>query len=106
MGLYGAYGTHTAESCPSNNSQNRKIVIDLSRTIDTKAMNNDVKIVGQYHSALEHTFLWILEAKDAQSIQKFMIELGMAKFNEFKIVPVMTFVDAVEDFKKMELGVT
>jgi hypothetical protein len=102
MGLYGAYGTHTAESCPSNNSQNRKIVIDLSRTIDTKAMNNDVTIVGQYHSALEHTFLWILEAKDGQTIQKFMIESGWAKFNEVKIVPVATFVNVVQECKKIE----
>ena len=102
MGLYGAYGMHTTESWPLNNSQNRKIVLDLSQTIDAKATNNDINIVGQYHSPLEHTFLWILEAKDAQTIQKFMIKSGWAKFNDVKIVPVATFVNVVAECKKIE----
>lgn len=102
MGLYGAYGMHTTESCPLNNSQNRKIVLDISTNLDEKATKNNVKVVGQYHSPLEHTFLWILEAKDGQTIQKFMIESGWAKFNEVKIVPVATFANVVQECKKIE----
>lgn len=102
MGSYGAYGKHTTESCPLNNSQNRKIVLELSRTLDEVATKNDIKIVGQYHSPLEHTFLWILEAKDGQTVQKFMIESEWARFNDIKIVPIATFANVVQECKKIE----
>jgi len=62
----------------------------------------NVKVVSQYHSGLEHTFLWVLDAKDAQTIESLMIEAGIAKFNAVKIVPVFTFDDVIEKCKKIE----
>ena len=59
------------------------------------------KIVGQYHSALEHTFLWILEAEDPHLIQQWFIEGGGTKFNAAKILPLVTFDDVVEVSKEL-----
>jgi len=59
------------------------------------------KIVGQYHSGLEHTFLWILDAEDPHLIQQFAVESGMASFNEVKIVPLETFEGVAEGAKKI-----
>ena len=52
-------------------------------------------IVGQYHSALEHTFLWVVEAEDPHMIQDFCVTTGVATFNKLKIVPLITFREGV-----------
>ena len=59
------------------------------------------KIVGQYHSGLEHTFLWIVDAEDPHLIQKFAVDSGTASFNEVKIVPLETFQGVAEGAKKI-----
>lgn len=75
MALYGIAGRHSTEACPLNNNTNAKMVlktenIDLGQIAQKYKIN---KIVGQYHSALEHTFLWIVDAEDAHMIQQFCI---------------------------------
>ncbi len=103
MALYGIYGRHEINTCPWNNKENAKRVIetansDLSQILPNYKIN---KIVGQYHSGLEHTFLWILDAEDPHLIQQFAVETGMASFNEVKIVPLETFAGVVEGAKKI-----
>jgi hypothetical protein len=97
MALYGVYGSHTTESCPVNNKEIAKKVVQLSKTdlspLLTKYKIN--KVVAQYHSALEHTLVWVLEAEDAHPIQGFCIESGLASFNKLTIVPLMTFGEGV-----------
>ncbi|MCA9820847.1 MAG: hypothetical protein KC440_09055 [Nitrosarchaeum sp.] len=39
------------------------------------------KIIGQYTSALEHTFLWIVNADNTHMIQQFCIDSRIASFN-------------------------
>ncbi len=53
------------------------------------------KIVGQYHSALEHTFLWVVEAQDFHLIQEFCVATGVATINKLKIVPLITSREGV-----------
>lgn len=103
MALYGVYGRHEIKDCPWNNAQTAKGVIEAANR-DMKAILPKYKInkiVGQYHSGLEHTFLWIFDAEDAHQIQQFAVENGIAKFNEVKIVPLIEFKDVVEGAKKI-----
>ena len=102
MALFGVYGRHEVAACPLNNKETAQGVIktasaDLSSILSKYKIN---KIVGQYHSGLEHTFLWILDAEDPHQIQSWAIEVGMTRFNEVKIVPMMTFEDVAEEAKK------
>ncbi len=102
MALFGVYGRHEIADCPLNNKETAKGVIaaasaDPSPILSKYKIN---KIVGQYHSGLEHTFLWILDAEDPHQIQSWAIEVGMTRFNEVKIVPMMTFADVAEEAKK------
>jgi len=46
-----------------------------------------VKILHQFHSGLEHTFLWVVEAANAQKL----MERTAGGFNTVKIVPLITF---------------
>ena len=103
MALFGIYGRHEIADCPWNNEQNGKRVIEIAGT-DLSGMLPKYKIhkiVGQYHSGLEHTFLWILEAEDAHLIQQWAVDTGTASFNEVKIVPLETFGGVVEGAKRI-----
>ncbi len=97
MALYGIYGEHTTEACPLNNLQVAKRVAAVSEK-DLGAAARDyqiAKIHGQYHSALEHTFLWVVEAEDPHLIEDFCIDTGIASFNRLRIVPLITFQEGV-----------
>ncbi len=104
MALYGIYGRHEIRDCPLNNAETRKMVADVAKR-DMSAVLPTYKInevVGRYHSGLEHTFLWILDAEDPHLIQQFAIDGGLASFNEIKIVPLMTFEDVVRETGKID----
>ena len=95
MSLYGIYGRHTPEGCPLYNKENRDIIIKIEEKLNKIANKNSVKILEQYHSALEHEFTWIVDAKGAHQVQSFMIESQWAKFNTMKIVPLGTYEELV-----------
>jgi hypothetical protein len=102
MVLYGISGNHATEACPLNNHDNRTLMLDISQRLAEVAQRNHIELKQQFHSALEHNFLWILDAQKGQVVQKFMIELGMAKFNFMKIFPIGTFQNVVDECKMLE----
>ena len=56
MALYGIYGRHEIDTCPWNNKEDARLVIqmvdsDLFQMLSKYKIN---KILGQYHSGLEH----------------------------------------------------
>ena len=103
MAIYGISGSHTTEACPLNNDSSAKTVLQAKK-IDFEGLMSKYKInkmIGQYHSALEHTFLWIVDAEDPHLIQQFCIEGGIASFNAVKIIPMITFDQVIETVKKV-----
>ncbi|MHC4975662.1 MAG: hypothetical protein ACYTF7_03535 [Planctomycetota bacterium] len=97
MPLYGMYGHHTLDDCPLKNKEAAKIVVSIAED-DRSALLRECKInkiLGQYHSAFEHTFVWILDAEDAHLIEQFAWESGIALHNTIKIVPLKTLTDNV-----------
>lgn len=96
MGLYGIYGSHSPESCPVNEVEIRRLVMKMAGQLDKVLAKNNVMMLQQYHSGLEHTFLWIVDAQDAHSVQNFMAESGWAKFNALKIVPLTSYETLIE----------
>jgi hypothetical protein len=105
MALYGIYGNHTTESCPLNNGQSREIVLKMAASdkgLNEIASKNKIRILEQYHSALEHKFLWTVESENAHLVERFMIESGWATFNAVKIVPLGTYHDLVRTCRKLE----
>ena len=97
MALYGIYGRHTTEACPWNNIESAKLLKELAEgDVKQVAKEHGIReILGQYHSALEHTFLWVVDAEDPHLIQDFCVATGVATINELKIVPLITFQDGV-----------
>ena len=100
MALYGIYGRHEIKDCPLNSSESRKIVLD----IENKNKDSDVcadykinKVIGRYHSGLEHTLVWVVRTSRPHDLEEFTIELGVARWNDLKFVPERTFADVITD---------
>ncbi len=95
--LWGIYGAHNMHDCPVNNRETAKKVITLN-AMDLRPLMEKygvTSIVDQYHSGLEHTFLWAVKTKEPHNLEEFSIELGIARWNELKFVPLRTFKEGV-----------
>ncbi len=95
--LWGVYGAHNLHDCPVNNIETAKEVIALSMMDLGPLMEKYgiTAIVDQYHSGLEHTFLWAVETTEPHNLEEFSIELGIARWNDLKFVPLLTFAESV-----------
>lgn len=72
-------------------------------TIHEEAEKHNVKILHQFHSALEHTFLWIAQADNPHTIEYLMSRIA-GVFNTLKILPLITFQTVIERCQKIEEG--
>ncbi len=101
--LWGIYGAHSKHDCPVNNLQTAKEVIALSMTDLGPLMEKYgvTDIVDQYHSGLEHTFLWVVKTTEPHKLEEFSIELGVARWNDLKFVPERTFADVIVDVRAL-----
>ncbi len=99
--LWGIYGAHNRHDCPINNRETAKEVIALSQTDlgPLMAKYGVTAVVDQYHSGLEHTFLWVVETTAPHMLEEFSIELGVARWNDLKFVPERTFADVITDVR-------
>ena len=97
MSLYGIYGSHSVEACPVNHLENAKKLVSFAEGDPTPLLEKYRihNVLGQYHSAFEHTFLWIVDADDPHLIEEFALEAGLASFNHLKIVPLITLSQGV-----------
>lgn len=99
--LWGIYGAHDKHDCPVNNRETAKEVIALSKR-DLKPLMEKygvTAIVGQYHSGLEHTLVWVVETNRPHDLEEFTIELGVARWNELKFIPERTFEMVITDVR-------
>jgi len=97
--LWGIYGAHSKHDCPVNNRETAKEVIAISQMDLGPLMKKYgiTSIEDQYHSGLEHTFLWVVKTTAPHKLEEFSIELGVARWNDLKFVPERTFGDVITD---------
>ena len=97
MSLYGIYGSHTVEACPVNNLNNARKLVSFAESDPTPLLKKYriSDVLGQFHSAFEHTFVWIVDAEDPHLIEQFALETGLASFNKLTIVPLNTLSEGV-----------
>ena len=96
--LWGVYGSHNRHDCPVNNRESAKDVIAINMS-DLQPLMDKYGVIGfvdQYHSGLEHTFLWAVETTKPHDLEGFFIELGAARWNDLKFVPLITFDEVVK----------
>lgn len=95
--LWGIYGAHSKHDCPVNNKATAKEVLTLNATDLQPLMKKYgvTAVLNRYHSGLEHTFLWAVETTEPHKLEEFCIELGVARWNDLKFVPLRTFEEGV-----------
>lgn len=76
----------------------------MAEQLDKVLTKNNVNMLQQYHSGLEHTFVWIVDAQDAHSVQNLMIDSGWIKFNALKIVPLTEYKNVIEGCKNLGIA--
>ncbi len=99
--LWGIYGAPNRHDCPVNNRETAVEVVALSE-MDLRPLMEKYGVNGfvdQYHSGLEHTFVWAVETTRPHDLEEFSIELGIARWNDLKFVPLRTFEDVVRDVR-------
>ncbi len=97
MALYGIYGSHTVEACPVNDRGTAKTLVEFAEADLTPLLKESKiqNVLGQYHSAFEHTFLWVIDAEDPHLVEEFALKTGLASFNNLRIVPLLTLREGV-----------
>jgi len=103
MALFGLYGKHTVNGCPLNNKESAAKLTEIQNAMENLKDYQINKVLGQYHSSLEHTFVWIVDAQDPHLIQQFAVDAGLAKFHTVKIVPLTEFDQVVQSAKKIHI---
>jgi uncharacterized protein with GYD domain len=101
MALFGVFATHSPESCPLNNNQNRDTFTHIDEKLKMATSKYNIsRVVGFYMSVLEHQWVIIVEADNAHEIETMCIEVGISAFNTVKIVPLNNFDVVMERIKK------
>ena len=79
MALYGVYGSHTVDSCPVNNLEVAKAFVAFAEADPTPMLRKHGirEVLGQYHSAFEHTFIWIVDADDPHQVEEFALAISV-----------------------------
>ena len=103
MALYGIYGEHTQAACPLYNKEVRQDLLREAPDLEKGAEKMGVKILHQFHSGLEHTFLWVVDADNAHLIEGLMARTA-GRYNTVKIVPLVTFQGVLERCRQAEEG--
>ena len=99
--MFGAFITHSPESCPLNNKTNKKIFMQIENKMKTNMKKYKIKkIVGFYMSALEHLWVVVFEAQSAHDIENLCLETGIACFNTVKIVPLNSLDGVMRKLKQ------
>ena len=102
MSLYGVYGNHTIADCPLNKKENREIVYKAQSGLKDAAEAIGAKVVAQFHSGLEHTWLWVFESPDAARLEELMLTTGASSINACTIVPLLSFDQLAERLRKLD----
>ena len=103
MGSFGVYGEHTQQACPLYNKESREYLLSQAQNMEKNAQKYGVKILHQFHSGLEHTFLWVVDANSADSVEDLMARTA-GRFNTIKIVPLTTFRGVIDRCKQIQEG--
>ena len=80
--LWGIYGTHDVHACPINNLETAKRVVAVGA--------KDLRPLMEKYGVL-----WVVETREPHKLEEFAIELGIARFNFLKFVPLRTFEEGV-----------
>lgn len=98
MPMFALDMVHSPEMCPMYNDKVRKKLKEQSSKMKEIAANLDVKILISVNSAVDHTILMVVEAPSIQSVEHFVMEMGLVSFNTITYRHVQHSEDVLKRF--------
>ncbi len=85
---------HSVETCPVYNDETKKKLKELSSNRDEIAQKYQINIITSVFSQLEHLIVYVVEAPDHKSVERYLREIGFSFFNNILIREVEFMEDA------------
>jgi hypothetical protein len=100
---YMEYMENIPNKCAHSTKESREYLLSRTQDMEKTTQKHGVKVLHQFHSGLEHTFLWVVDADNAHSIEDLMARTA-GRFKTIRIVPLVTFQGIIERCKQIEEG--
>jgi hypothetical protein len=71
---------HSPENCPLNNEKMKKLTLELPEKMSGLEKKHGLNRVGVWTVIPEHLVVWVYEAANSESLQKFSMEPAIAKW--------------------------
>ena len=94
MPIFAIQLTHSVESCPLYNVDNRRKLKQLSSKKEEVKVKYEIKILTEVVNRLEHLITIVLEAPDHDAVERYLNDVGYAFYNKIEVREV-EFVDKV-----------
>ena len=95
--LYVLLADHAAEVCPLSNSKTREMMEKVGPEIPSIAARTGVKIVAGPYLNNEHLTVAIVEADEAEPVDRFLVESRLAQWNKVRVIPSRTVQEAMSE---------
>ncbi len=86
--------THSSDQCPTTNSKTRKLFESGAAKIPELGKKHGVKFLAGPLVTTEHKSVGILEARDNESVRKFILESGLIQWNSVEVLHGVSMEEA------------
>lgn len=94
MSIYAVQLTHSVESCPLYNENNKKKLKELSSKKEELKVKYQIGILTEVVNKLEHLITIVMEAPNYNAVENYLNDVGYAFYNKIEVREV-EFVDKV-----------
>lgn len=94
--------THTSDQCPTANSKVRKLFELAGAEIPKLGRKHGVKFLAGPLITTEHKAVAIAEAKDNESLRKFILESGLIQWNSVQVLHGISMEEAGKEIASLK----
>jgi hypothetical protein len=94
---YVIIGEHSAEVCPTSNATTKALLLEMAPQIPKIAESLGVTIVSGPFVNREHTTVTVVESKNAEDVDAFLVQSRLHQWNRVRVIPSMPMVEGMKD---------
>ncbi len=99
MPLFLIISRHSPENCPLNNEKMKKISLELPEKLGLLEKKHGINRIGVWTVIPEHLTVWVYEASNSESLQKFSMEPEMVKWMAWNTTEIKLAVSLEESLR-------
>jgi len=102
MPIFLQISKHNPESCPMHNEKAKKATVDLMMKMDELTKKHKIKIVGMWNSMPEHLVVVVVDAPNAEVLNKFGMEPEVMTWSGYNTTEIRQVITGEESLKLMK----